>query len=196
MPVSNGIPWVQTYLGRQLRMPEFNGDAINVVETATVLSRICRFGGRTEVFYSVAEHSVRCALFVRDTGYSLFEQFYALNHEGDESLLGFDPPSPLLRLTPDLRQLKHAAHTAYMTRYGLPIEMPAIVKIADAVLLSTEKRDLMKTAPIPWYSMPNPLPTAIVPWSIQEAAERFLCLWHELSPHGSPPSDPRGKESR
>lgn len=196
MPVSNGIPWVQTYLGRQLRMPEFNADAINVVETATVLSRICRFGGRTEVFYSVAEHSVRCALFVRDAGYSLFEQFYALNHEGDESLLGFDPPSPLLRLTPDLRQLKLAAHTAYMTRYGLPIEMPAIVKIADAVLLSTEKRDLMKTEPMPWYSMPNPMPATIVPWSMQEAAERFLCLWHELSPHGSPPSSPRGKESR
>ena len=195
MPISNGIPWVQTYLGRQLRMPEFNGDAINLVETATVLSRICRFGGRTEVFYSVAEHSVRCALFVRDAGYSLFEQFYALNHEGDESLLGFDPPSPLLRLTPDLRQLKHAAHTAYMTRYGLPIEMPAIVKIADAVLLSTEKRDLMKTEPMPWYSMPNPMPATIVPWSMQEAAERFLSLWHELSPHGSPPSGPRGKES-
>lgn len=195
MPISNGIPWVQTYLGRQLRMPEFNGDAINLVETATVLSRICRFGGRTEVFYSVAEHSVRCALFVRDAGYSLFEQFYALNHEGDESLLGFDPPSPLLRLTPDLRQLKHAAHTAYMTRYGLPIEMPAIVKIADAVLLSTEKRDLMKTEPMPWYSMPNPMPATIVPWSMQKAAERFLCLWHELSPHGSPPSGPRGKES-
>lgn len=195
MPISNGIPWVQTYLGRQLRMPEFNGDAINLVETATVLSRICRFGGRTEVFYSVAEHSVRCALFVRDAGYSLFEQFYALNHEGDESLLGFDPPSPLLRLTPDLRQLKHAAHTAYMTRYGLPIEMPAIVKIADAVLLSTEKRDLMKTEPMPWYSMPNLMPATIVPWSMQEAAERFLSLWHELSPHGSPPSDPRGKES-
>ena len=35
MPVSNGIPWVQTYLGRQLRMPEFNADAINVVEHAT-----------------------------------------------------------------------------------------------------------------------------------------------------------------
>ena len=139
---------------------------------------------------------MRCALFVRDAGYSLFEQFYALNHEGDESLLGFDPPSPLLRLTPDLRQLKHAAHTAYMTRYGLPIEMPAIVKIADAVLLSTEKRDLMKTEPMPWYSMPNPMPATIVPWSMQEAAERFLSLWHELSPHGSPPSDPRGKESR
>ena len=83
-----------------------------------------------------------------------------------------------------------------MTRYGLPIEMPAIVKIADAVLLSTEKRDLMKTEPMPWYSMPNPMPATIVPWSMQEAAERFLSLWHELSPHGSPPSDPRGKESR
>ncbi len=185
MPVSNGIPWVQTYLGRQLRMPEFNADAINLAETATVLSRICRFGGRTEVFYSVAEHSVRCAELVRDKGYGLFEQFYALNHEGDESLLGFDPPSPLLTLTPDLKRLKLAAHTAYMNRYGLPVEMPAIVKIADMVMLSTEKRDLMKPEPLPWYSMPEPLQATIVPWSMQEAAERFTDLWHVLSIHRS-----------
>ena len=68
-----------------------------------------------------------------------------------------------------------------MNRYGLPVEMPAIVKIADMVMLSTEKRDLMKPEPMPWYSMPEPLQATIVPWSMQEAAERFINTWHDLS---------------
>jgi hypothetical protein len=67
-------------------MPEFNDDAINVVETATVLSRLCRFGGRTDVFYSVAEHSVRCAWLVRDKGFGLFEQFYSITRGTSRSL--------------------------------------------------------------------------------------------------------------
>ena len=92
--IPTGI-WIQTGEGKQLRIPEFNADAISLGETATVLSRICRFGGRTRVFYSVAEHSVRVAQCVADLGGTLHEQFYALNHEGDEALLGFDTPSPI-----------------------------------------------------------------------------------------------------
>jgi hypothetical protein len=72
-----------------------------------------------------------------------------------------------------------------MNRYGLPVEMPAIIKIADMVMLSTEKRDLMKPEPMPWYSMPEPLQDTIVPWSMQEAAERFVNAWHDLSAYRS-----------
>lgn len=180
MPITDGIPWVQTYLGHQLRIPEFNGDAITVTETAAVLSKLCRFSGRTLTFYSVAEHSVRCAWLVEELGGSKFEQFYALNHEGDESLLGFDPPSPLLKLTPDLRALKEAAHTAYMTRYGLPIKMPAIVKQADLIMLATEKRDLMSKEPAPWFPMPEPRGNRIEPWTSDFAFGKFREVWFQL----------------
>lgn len=149
--------WLQTFEGKQLRVPEFNADAISLRETATVLSRICRFGGRTRVFYSVAEHSIRVAECVAMLGGTPLEQFYALNHEGDEALLGFDPPSPLLKLLPDLRDLKRKAHVAYMKRYGLPVEIPAIVKRADLILLATEKRDLMEPSPAEWTCGEEPL---------------------------------------
>jgi len=174
--------WIQTYEGKQLRIPEWNHDAISLNETATVLSRICRFGGRTRVFYSVAEHSLRVAQCVADLGGSLFEQFYALNHEGDEALLGFDPPSPMLKLLPDLRDLKRKAHESYMRRYGLPVEMPAIVKRADLILLATEKRDLMLPTPegTEWICAEEPLKEQIQQ-TLYDPHWRFINEWQHLA---------------
>ena len=95
---------------------------------------------------------------VADLGGTLHEQFYALNHEGDEALLA-DPPSPMLKLLPDLRELKRKAHESYMRRYGLPVEMPAIVKRADLISAATEKRDLMPPTPegAEWTCAEDPL---------------------------------------
>jgi hypothetical protein len=72
---------------------------------------------------------------------SALEQFQALNHEGDEALLGFDPPAPLVAVCPGLAEVKLAAHRRYCRRYGLPEALAPIVKRADLVLLATEKRD-------------------------------------------------------
>lgn len=171
--------WLQTYLGGQLRIPEWNHDAICLEETATVLSRICRFGGRTAEPYSVAEHSVRVAYCVEALGGNALEQFAAINHEGDEALLGFDPPSPLLCLLPDLKSLKRLAHESYMRRYDLPIELSAVVKRADLILLATEKRDLMRPEPHRWMELPDPLPGKISPWPNPYA--RFVARWRELA---------------
>jgi len=179
--------WLQTYLGRQLRVPEWNHDAICLEETAYVLSGIHRFGARTDPYYTVAEHSVRVADCIAQFGGSALEQFIGINHEGDEALLGFDPASPLLRLLPDLKALKRLAHESYMRRYGLPIEMPAIVKHADLVLLATEKRDLMRanpimpagSVPLKWTDLPPALPVKIGPWPNPYA--RFVQRWRELA---------------
>ena len=174
-----GGVWLQTYLGRQLRIPEWNHDAITLEETAYVLSGIHRFGARTDPYYCVAEHSVRVAYCVEALGGSALEQFQAINHEGDEALLGFDPASPLLKLLPDLKALKRLAHESYMRRYELPIELPEIVKHADLILLATEKRDLMKPQPAQWMELPSPLKAKIVPWP--NPYERFVKRWRELA---------------
>lgn len=179
--------WLQTHLGRQLRVPEWNHDAICLEETAYVLSGIHRFGARTDPYYTVAEHSVRVADCIVQLGGSALEQFIGINHEGDEALLGFDPASPLLRLLPDLKALKRLAHESYMRRYGLSIELPAIVKHADLVLLATEKRDLMRanptmpagSVPLKWADLPPAIPGKIVPWPNPYA--RFVQRWRELA---------------
>lgn len=181
------LAWLQTFCGLQLLLPHFAGpdgdlSVISLKETAAVLSRIVRFGARVQpadCLYTVAEHSVRVADCVRDLGGTVAEQWSAINHEGDEALLGFDPPAPMLALLPDLRELKHRAHSAYCKRYGLPVELPAIVKHADLVLLATEKRDLMTKQPADWRPMPDPLKVQIRWWP--NPAARFVAKWRELA---------------
>ena len=187
-PSAQPLQWLQTCLGYQMLLPHFTGlggdlSFIRLEETAAVLSRICRFGARTtpiDVTYSVAEHSVRVADCVRDLGGTALDQWSALNHEGDEALLGFDPPSPMLRLLPDLRALKQKAHEAYCRRYGLPVALPAIVKHADLVLLATEKRDVMQGgAFVGGSALPDPLVSKIRTWPNPYA--RFVKRWRELA---------------
>lgn len=179
-PDTNTV-WLQTYLGKQLRIPEWNHDVITLTETAYVLSGINRFGARTEPYYTVSEHSVRVADCVALLGGTPLDQFIAINHEGDEALLGFDPASPLLKLLPDLKALKRLAHESYMRRYDLPIELPAVVKHADLVLLATEKRDLMRGGAhvASGIKLPDPLPGKIIPWPNPYA--RFVKCWRELA---------------
>jgi uncharacterized protein len=159
--------------------------ADGLTETATVLSRLCRFGGRTNEAYTVAEHCIRVATCVKALGGTVFDQWEAMHHEDDEVLLGFDPASPLLKLTPDLRALKHRASVQARRRYGLPgDEMPAIVKRADMILLATEKRDLMgpcKTPGAKWIALPDPLPEKITPFRWGAAGAAFVDHWQELA---------------
>jgi uncharacterized protein len=177
-------PWLQSYLGKRIPLPLFNNpSAITLDETAWVLSGIGRFGARTTIPYTVAEHSVRVFWCARDLGGTTDEQWRALNHEGDEALLGFDPPSPMLSLLPDLKWLKHEAHKAYCARYGMDPVLPAIVKQADMILLATERRDLMVPCEHEWMPMPPALPSTIVPISQhrEDIRDLFAGEWRKLA---------------
>lgn len=67
--------------------PEVRTDDI-----AHALGNVCRFGGHTCRFYSVAEHSVLVAALVREWDSAL--ALPALFHDGHEAYMG-DAPSPL-----------------------------------------------------------------------------------------------------
>ena len=109
----------------------WNADVIDHLEVAHVLSQLPRFGGRTLRPYCVAQHACLVADHVASEGGTAVEQWWALNHEGDEVLLGFDPPSPFVAACPHLAHLKRLAMDAYCDRFGMDRKMPAIVKHAD-----------------------------------------------------------------
>jgi hypothetical protein len=181
---------LDTWRGGVLPLPDFGASkgrensCIHHTETARVLSGIERFGARTQKRYTVAEHSVRVAWCVQDMGGTNEEQWAAINHEGDEAVLGFDPASPIVAICPDLRELKWRAHLAYCRRYGLDTSLPMIVKQADVILLMTERRDLMRPPPRPWHASLEavaPLPKVIEPMGAEQAAHVFLYTWLGLA---------------
>jgi uncharacterized protein len=53
--------WMQTYSGRKFYPMDPREEEIDIEDIAHALSMICRYGGHTKAFYSVAEHCVLVA---------------------------------------------------------------------------------------------------------------------------------------
>lgn len=83
-----------TYSGRQLDLDACTADEIFVGDIAAALSKICRFGAQSQVFYSVAQHAVLVRdILVEDLGRPNLA-LYGLHHDSHEAFTG-DLPSPL-----------------------------------------------------------------------------------------------------
>lgn len=139
--------WFQTLKGRRVwPIDPWPGDA-DIDEIAHALSNICRFGGHTKVFYSVAQHSVHVARCVEETHPDLALE--ALFHDAPEAYLG-DVIRPLKRgggVTPDYFEAEKGWGRVIAEMLGLdPAVLANIhptVKVADDRVLLAERRDLM-----------------------------------------------------
>ena len=168
--------WILTHSGRHIDFPKPRKEEIVVGDIARGLARACRFSGQTRTFYSVAQHSVLASWIVPEA-FAL----EALLHDATEAFI-CDIPSPLKNLLPEYVRIEKILDRAIRERFGLPEDPSDPVKLADRILLSTEKRDLMAHDPRPWRCLSGvePLPNPIVPWSEGVALERFLERFSEL----------------
>lgn len=186
--------WSQTFTGRKAFAMDPRAEDVCLEDIAHSLALQCRFGGHCREPYSVAEHSVRVALYVQEKASLLNPTEWA-----------FDAPR---RLT--LAALLHDASEAYLTDIIRPVKshprmrpyceaervmqaiinewagLPAdahkgrLVHEADEVLLATEARDLMSEPPDPWCLSHDPMPDVIVPWDWRKAETEFLAMFYEL----------------
>lgn len=157
---------IVTYTGRVVNPLEIRPEDISLTDIAHSLSNLCRFTGHTKVFYSVAEHSVRCY------DYATEHKLWVLLHDASEAYVN------------DIaRPLKHsAAYDAYRTaeehimkviaqKYELVWPEPPSVKVIDRRILVTEIRDLMWGTDSPDA---NAFPETIEPWSPELAEQAFI----------------------
>jgi hypothetical protein len=126
---------ITTHTGKQIDPASPESWDIHIEDIAHALSHLCRFGGHTREFYSVAQHSVRVARAV-----SRKNRLVALLHDATEAYL-VDIPSPLKALLPDYRALEQGAWYAIADHYKLPRIIPEEVKVADECALWTEFHD-------------------------------------------------------
>lgn len=104
-------------------------------------------------------------------------QLWGLLHDASEAYL-VDLPTPL-KLTPSVGRPYRIAERRLMRavcrRFGLPIEEPEAVGLADKTLLATEVRDLMHGRRHYWKKInAAPLPERIRPWGPDVAESEFL----------------------
>ena len=72
---------------------------IRIDDIAHALSLICRANGHFRIFYSVAQHSIHCALEAAACAYTKKTQLHCLLHDAAEAYLG-DVTRPLKRHLP------------------------------------------------------------------------------------------------
>lgn len=182
-------PWITLLDGRRFHLLDPRPEDVDPYVLASALAKVNRFGGHTTRPYSVAEHSMHVCRLVREAGGTLDERRAALLHDAAEAFIG-DLPTPLKRLLPEYAAIERGIHAAVFARFGLPPDIPEIVKRADLIALVTENRDLRPEGSRLWSDtggLPNPDPLILRPNPLgwRNGRERFLArmddLWSGLS---------------
>jgi 5'-deoxynucleotidase YfbR-like HD superfamily hydrolase len=145
----------------------------NIEDIAHALSNICRYGGHTRVFYSVAQHCVLCSLHVEPECAR-----EALFHDASEAFMG-DMVRPLKDCVPEFKRIEERTEFAIATRFGLRYPWPAAVKEVDDRMLFTERRDLIVHQP-DWGWFVQPYPFVVQPVAAHEAKAMFFDRAREL----------------
>jgi uncharacterized protein len=145
--------WFQTYTGRKFYPLDPRAEDVCIVDIAHALANICRFGGHTTSFYSVAEHSVLVSDIIRHfTIGAVFDQetvFKGLMHDATEAYVG-DMIRPLKRSMSAYKVAEHAVWLVICEHFQMSPEMHPIIKEADNRALMTERRDLLKDTGHKW----------------------------------------------
>lgn len=173
--VSNAT--IQTYTGEMFDMFLVDRAKINVEDIAHALSMLCRYGGHSHEFYSVAEHSVLMSRYFEALGDNDLARA-ALLHDATEAYMG-DLVRPIKLQMPRYQEVEANLQFAIFNRFGLTWDMPLAIKNADLRICNDERLVLMKQRE--WIiDHLEPLGIELRLWYPDEAKRHFLDSFHAL----------------
>lgn len=156
--------------------------AFDMAVVGHALAHICRYGGHTSRFYSVAEHCVLLAEYFELRAKPGLAK-WALVHDAPEAFVG-DVIRPLKRRLPAFVAAEDKLAASLFARLGLMGDMPAEVEAADSRILADEvamffpkTRDWSPVGP-PLGVSPHGLPPQAARKKYAQAGERlFGSVW-------------------
>ena len=135
-----------TFTGRGLDPINPSPDDIDIKDIAHALSMICRFGGHSQKFYSVAEHCYFCSLMTEDLDLALI----LLLHDASEAYI-HDIITPLKPFISSYKEIENNVMAAIFKKFELkwPIddETKKKIKRIDNIMLLTEFKSFMTEIP-------------------------------------------------
>lgn len=174
--------WMLTASGRQFWPCDPHAADVDIFDIQTALTQLCRYGGHTLHFYSVAQHSVELArYFLRRNDPAMAQ--WALLHDAAEAYVA-DVIRPLKPFLGNYREIEHRVEQVVWHRYGLEGDLPLPVKDADSRIIVDEMAALFGAEPLEKYGLlgrPR-LGVDIRPMMIGQADAAFGRLFAQLFP--------------
>lgn len=176
--VGVGNSQIETYSGRFFEVIDPKVEDIDLYDISHALSMLCRFGGHSEAFYSVAEHSVLVSMLV-----SKENALAALLHDASEAYL-VDIPSPVKSFLDNYQFIEAKIMIQIANKFGFEYPLAEEIKLADRAQLKTEAKYLMAGRGENWgtwldgITLRGKIPKCLQPI---EAKQLFLTRFWELS---------------
>jgi hypothetical protein len=171
-------PYIATYTGRFHPFDPQPQD-VRIDDIAHSLSSLVRYTGHGAAPYSVAEHSVHIARWLRGAGYDVDTQLAGLLHDAPETLSGFgDVARPSKSRAPIIKETEDAIYRrAIAPTFGLSPDIPDEVHEADMRICADEMAQNMREVD------PNvgpPLGIRLCFWSQAVAEGTFMQVFRGL----------------
>ena len=129
--------YITTYTKKHVCVLEPRKEDIDINDIAHALTMLTRAGGHFSKFYSVAQHSICCALEAVERGYSTKVAMACLLHDGSEAYLS-DITRPLKKNLPEyLKAEEKIQNMIYEVFLGEPLtkeEQEQVGMVDDAML--------------------------------------------------------------
>lgn len=169
---------ILTFSGICFRPLDPRPEDIRIQDIAHALAHLCRFGGHTRTFYSIAQHSVLVSHLCQPE-----EALCGLLHDASEAYL-LDVVRPLKDLAEfgAYRAAESRLQRCIMEQFGMAPEQPASVTAADDWMLAIEYRDLMTPALDQYVATPPMHVTVNITesWSPEIAEQKFMSRFERL----------------
>ena len=166
--------FIHTYSGKKFYALDPKSEDIDLSDIAHALSNLCRFGGHSPVFYSVAEHSVLVseAVPVKDA-------LWGLLHDASEAYL-CDIPRPFKPYLSNYKELEERIQRTIGNAFGLSWPIPESVHFIDRNIVAAEANCLWGYK-VDWTKDYIEIPNVNLVLKTPEEAEwDFLCAFKRI----------------
>lgn len=162
--------------GRYFDFEDPQPDQFTLGDIAGALSKICRFGGQVEHFYSVAQHCVYCSQVAENDGQPIEVQRSALLHDAAEAFCG-DVVKPLKVMLGNYADIEASVESVIFAKYGVSwFATEDAVREIDHAMLIHERRQLFSPDNVTWFgeNEVRKLDFPIKAWTPSETEYKFI----------------------
>ena len=137
--------WTATNSGQRINLLAPSTESIKIEDIANALSKLCRFNGQLNQFYSVAQHCIHVSELVPK-----HLKLQALLHDASEAYI-CDIPTPFKRMLGEAySRTESVLQSVIGKKFGVELDnLDPLVKQADRIMVVSE-RDAFQDVPVKW----------------------------------------------